>query len=189
MRFSLSPTPEDETEIEQRIGKLTEVVDQNRRFFEYFAWNCLQVRGAKPSKEDLEDVLSDAYFDAASLLKNGRFVDLQYYNAWFRKVLFLRCLQHSKRKHRELARIVTSLSEQDDVLDLGRGAGRFADDAEMPILWDELLSKLDKEDDKQIVLKSLEGYTSKEIAQSLNLSPQNIRQIKSRALRKIRNAL
>lgn len=136
--------------------------------------------GGASSKSDLEDVLADAYVTAATKIRNDPTLEVRNMAGWFRRVLFLTCLERSRYDRREQQRFVTQLQEEDDSLDLIAGYNPHFD---LQIALQKALKEL-KDDERTIVTMAAEGHTSNEIAEKLGgrATPASVRKEKSRVL-------
>lgn len=166
--------------VEERIKKLTEEVMKRERQLAGFAWNILESRGSSPSRVDIEDVLSEAYLTAATKVRNQENLIIENYFAWFRKVLFFACLKFAKKQGQLQEVQYQELEDEAQLLEIVN-IHQKGQDPDVSILSKELLGAL-SETDQDIVKSSAEGYTSREIANRLSLSPESVRQRKKRAL-------
>jgi len=165
------------------IRSLTDLVKREEPALAGFAWRCLAVRMRRPQREDVEDVLSDAYLAAATRLRCDSSLVVHSLGAWFRRVLFFRCLKHAKMQSADdWEKPIDQLEREDEMVEiLHRGSHIETEDA---ILADELLSTLGGRD-RRILELTIEGYTSREIAEVLEETPENVRKVKSRAIGKL----
>jgi len=178
-----------EKEFEGRIRDLTNLVRSEANSLSGFARvNLLRVMRS-PQREDVEDVLSDAYLAAATRLRREPSLEVQNLGAWFRKVLFFRCLQYGKKwREGKWAKSLEDLENEDQVLEILHQAEKSHSTTETTLLVDECLSKLDDRE-RQVLVLAAQGYTSREIGNKFKETPENIRKIKSRAIEKLRNLL
>jgi RNA polymerase sigma factor (sigma-70 family) len=174
------------TELEDRIQELTDFVQTEQQSLFRFAWRCIALRGRKPGVQDIEDVMSDAYLTAATLLRDERSAPVRNLGAWFRKILFFRCLRlAAKWRFRQWDRTIDDLEAQDEVLDLVASGVEGSPAHESRLLVRELLDSLDSRS-RAIVELAAEGYSAVEIAERVGESPANVRQLKSRAVARLR---
>jgi RNA polymerase sigma factor (sigma-70 family) len=171
-----------EAAYEDRIRQLTDVARRRQRDWQSFAWQCLSVRGAQPQPADVQDALSEAYLTAATRLRNEPTLIVENLEAWFRKVLFFVCLKQADARHKlGLVGTLESLQGEDEVL-------QFSPSWDHNILARQLLDNLEPEE-REIVTMAGQGLTSKEIGQALGKSGENVRQIKARAIAKLKAGL
>jgi RNA polymerase sigma factor (sigma-70 family) len=139
------------------------------------------------SIEDVEDVMADAYVAAASRLRSDPTLQIENMLGWFRRVLFLTCLDYSRRYRRAHAGLVRALQYEDDSLDLIAGAHPAFD---LKAALAEALGRLPAED-RTIVTMAAAGHTSDEIAKTLvpQMTPDSVRKRKSRVLANLQKAL
>jgi RNA polymerase sigma factor (sigma-70 family) len=139
------------------------------------------------SVEDVEDVMADAYVAAASRLRNDVSLHVENMLGWFRKVLFLTCLDYSRRHRRAYAGLIRRLRDEDDSLDLIVGENPTPD---LKAALVEAFEHLGDED-RTIVRMAAEGHTSDEIAKSLGQkwTPDGVRKRKSRVLATLQEML
>jgi RNA polymerase sigma factor (sigma-70 family) len=173
------------------LARLTSFVREHERQLVALAWRCLAIRGHRPSAQDLEDVLSDAYLTAATRLRNEPTLRPADVGPWFRKVLFFRCLNHARRWGREVvpdgwAALVAGLQADDVTLEELLPAP--ASDPNKQLLLDQLLAKLEP-DARTVIQLALSGYTADEIAAQIGSTAANVRKLRSRGLAKLREAL
>jgi RNA polymerase sigma factor (sigma-70 family) len=168
------------------IERLTEIVKAEESALARFAWRCLAVRGNRPSREDIEDAMSEAYIAAVTRLQSEPTLVVRNLGAWFRKFLFFKCLTLAKRRRLEgqddLSVLARGLEEEDTVLD---AIASRDSDPDQALIAQELLSGLDPAA-RRILELSAEGYTSAEIAEVVRESADNVRQIKVRTLNTLR---
>jgi RNA polymerase sigma factor (sigma-70 family) len=167
---------------EALIRELTDVARSQQNDFERFAWRCLAVRGFQPQREDVEDALSDAYLIAATRIRNEPALRIPNLPAWFRRVLFFACLKKVDRK-RSLG-----ITEEIEALEFEDSQVRSNPDWDSPIFVRDLLEKLEPKERAVLGLLA-QGETSGDIAGKLNLSAENVRQIKSRGIRSLRRIM
>lgn len=145
------------------------------------------------TREDIEDALADAYLAAATRLRRDPSLHVERLSPWFRRVLFLTCMQHARRNRRD--ETADWLIEEDGLLDLLVDAK--STDPELRATLDQVLDKLGI--DARIVRMASEGFTSSEIAvalrpdldlgEDISRAADAIRQRKSRAIAKLRKLL
>lgn len=168
------------------IERLTEIVQAEESALARFAWRCLAVRGNRPSREDIEDAMSEAYIAAVTRLQSEPTLAVRDLGAWFRKFVFFKCLTLAKRRRLEgqddLSVFARGLEEEDTVLD---AIAARDSDPDQGLIAQELLSGLDQTS-RRILELSAEGYTSAEIAEVVRESAENVRQIKARTLNALR---
>jgi RNA polymerase sigma factor (sigma-70 family) len=152
-----------------------------------FARALLAKQGAAPSVRDVEDVLQDAYLAAAEHLRHDVNLKIKNMPGWFRRVLFLTCLDHGDRTRRRRRRFIEGMFEQNDLLDLIAGQ-RVTFDLHVALI-EALGSLLDE--DRQIVEMSAAGHTSGEIAAYLgpDMTAEAVRKRKSRVLATLQKML
>lgn len=179
-----------ESESDAKIRALTELVKKEESGLARFAWRCLAMRGRKPTRQDVEDVLSEAYLTAATRFHREPSLAVANLRAWFYKVLFFKCLQHaSKWKFENWNAVVDDLTFEDMTLDAltheeYTAEGRLVRD----VLLRELLEEASPEA-QDILRLAAQGYTSQEIAERLKDTAANVRQRKARALAALRKKL
>jgi RNA polymerase sigma factor (sigma-70 family) len=171
---------------DDQIEKLTRAVVENERSFAAFAWRIFVGRGIS-SREDVRDALSEAYLLAATKLRHNPTLVVENHAAWFQRILFFVCLATAKKRFKTEAKgiDVEALHSEADTLEMVYNQ-LFQPDRRIDM--EEILSAL-SDTDRKILQMSLEGYTSEEIAESLNTTAPNIRQRKSRALQELRKRL
>ena len=168
------------------VLNLIVLVQQQQSDFARFAWRCLALRGREPDLADIEDVMSDAFVVAMSRLREEPLLKIRNLGGWFRKILFFQCLRRARKWRFEgWDALVTSLEEGDYVLDILQHTTTPPDDPDLAILARELLDRLGPLE-RRIVELSISGYTSSEIAALEGETPANVRQLKSRALKRLR---
>lgn len=167
---------------EERIRKLTDLLRRRQRQLAGFAWRCLSVRGVQPQNADVQDALSDAYLIAATKIRNDPTLVVENWEAWFRKFLFFTCLKLADAHHKlGLTTTIDELEAEDEIL---QSSAHWDDN----ILARELLDSLEPEE-REVLTQAGSGYTSNEIGVALGKSADNVRQIKSRAIEKLRQGL
>lgn len=121
------------------------------------------------NKEEAEDAVSagviSAYENISKLRKNTAF------RSWMFRIVLNQC-------NRIIRKRVYSSDEEEE-------QGIETDMAENAALW-EAFSKLKETERKVLSLSILGGYNSKEIAKMMNMSPGNVRSVKSRTLEHLR---
>lgn len=188
------PHPADTSGVEGNVGRkisdLAAIVRTHERGLGIFAERCFRNRGLAVDREELRDVVSDAFLAAASRFHAQPDLHLRNPLAWFRKVLFFNVL----RRTRELAGdlngedSIRELEGEDEVLEAVFGANPVPIEAEAAAAVREALAHLDHNEAK-ILEMTAEGFSSREIGMKLDLSDSNVRQIRSRAVAKLRRRL
>jgi RNA polymerase sigma factor (sigma-70 family) len=176
-------------DVQDALTALTRVVRDGERSFAAFAWRCLAIRGANPAMADVEDVLSDAYLTAATRLRSEPGLRIERLDAWFRKILFFKCLRAAAASRKDgIRRVAASLEAEDRLLDVVDRSVSSSEDLDRHLFVKELLGTLDIRA-RSVVEMSAAGFTSAEIGRDLNEQTDNVRQIRSRALSRLRRAL
>ena len=170
---------------------LTETSQKEERAMTYFAAKTLSSYGRTPSKEDIREVLSNAYLRAATLLNNDKQLKIKNYSAWLRRILFFVCLDYVKKETKLI--LFDDIEELQSVNGIYEIVNGYRNQDPESIFFnkefaDELMSSID-EKERKIIKMSVEGYKSEEIGKLLNENPSNVRQIKSRALKKLRQKI
>lgn len=137
--------------------------------------------------EEVEDAMSEAYLAAATRLRNDPDLEVRSYGTWFRRVLFLTCLDHGKRVRRNSRRFVDEIFAENETLEM-IAAAPLDDDLRISI--EQAMIAL-TEDDRQIIELAGQGYTSDEIGRQLAppVDAQVVRKRKSRALKQLSEKL
>jgi len=162
---------------QQKLKEFTAVVRDKERQLVAFTLNLMQNLGMKPSNEDLEDLISDAYLVAAEKLISHKDLVVNNAYAWFRKFILYEALGQFK-KYKKLK---LQLQIEVDLLeDLRQGNNKNYEQLKQATA--HLAAR-----DRKIILLSAEGYTSGAIARKMNMSAANIRKIKSRILKEFKN--
>lgn len=131
--------------------------------------------------------MADAYVAAASRLRSDTTLQVENMLGWFRRVLFLTCLESSRRERRAHAGLIRRLQEEDDSLDLIAGAHPAYD---LQAALSQAIRRLPQED-QTILTMAVQGHTSDEIARSLgpDMTPDRVRKRKSRVLATLQKTL
>ncbi len=162
---------------EQRVNALADLLRDKRRELEGLAWHTLSLRGLRPGPADVEDALSEAYLRAATRFRNDPTLEVENLQAWFRAFIFVVCLKQADRRYK-LGLGATIEEMEFEVMVLETSTFNR-------ILANELLDRLDPRE-QQILRRFAEGFTSAEIAVELEMSPEQVRQIKSRAIQRLK---
>lgn len=164
------------------LTELTALMVEHESSLARFAAGCLAMRGQRPTPADVEDALGDAFVTAATRLRNESQLTVERPLAWFKKIVFFKCLRMAaKAKPRRWMALVDELEESDELLDHVQSGGR-GPGIETRLALEALLGALD-ERSRDVLRQFAEGFTSTEIAEQLGESAENVRQLKSRALR------
>lgn len=131
--------------------------------------------------------MADAYVAAVSRLRTDPMLEIGNMLGWFRRVLFLTCLESSRKDRRAHAGLIRKLQDEDDSLDLIAGSHPAY---ELKVALSEAIRKL-PERDQRIITMAVEGHTSDEIAKFLgsDITPESVRKRKSLALATLQKAL
>jgi RNA polymerase sigma factor (sigma-70 family) len=169
-----------EAAYEDQIKALTEVHLVRRRKLQALAWRTLAIRGVRPSATDVEDALGEAYLRAATRFRKEPDLRIENLEAWYRTLLYIVCLKQADERHKlRLSETIEEIETELAVLE----SSTFS-----KILAGQVLAKIEPLESK-ILQMSAEGFTSDEIAAELNSSSDQVRQIKSRAIQKLKRAL
>jgi RNA polymerase sigma factor (sigma-70 family) len=167
------------------LAELTSVVAEHEPGLAHFAAGCLAMRGQRPTRADIEDALSDAFVTAAIRLRREPHLTIERPLAWFKKIVFFRCLHMAAAaKSRRWVTLVSQLEIDDVLLDSVRDGAR-GPGIETRLTIEALLDGLDGRS-KEVLRLYAEGFTSTEIAEQLGETADNVRQLKSRTLRSLR---
>jgi RNA polymerase sigma factor (sigma-70 family) len=183
-------------ERDRRIHALTEVVRTEQASLERFAGRWFKRMGLTAQTADLEDALEESYARAIAHIKRHPDTNLRSPSAWFRTILSFVCREIARDKHRCPAAesdLWDGLQSENETMETLLRSSEDTSDAELHALVQEILGRLEDEP-RWIVIRSLQGWTSKEIADNLRktgrqISAAAVRQIRSRALRGIRKDL
>lgn len=173
-------------DIDLRIKRLTEVCREEERILAAFALKIFSTYGVRVEKDDIEDILSDAYLKATTRLLNNKNLEIQNYQGWIRRFISFTCLSFLKKKLKTSDHFV-QLGRYDHVYELIQEDAY--DHSIYKELVDELLKRLPQLEQEVIKLSIIEGYSTKDIAEKIKKQTDNVRQIKHRALLKLREYL
>ena len=163
------------------LDRITEVAVQRSAGLKAVAYHALASRGAYPSKEDVEDVLSQAYLDAASRCLQDP-PRLRHPEAWFKRVVFLRCLHFLRERSKNpLDLAVLDALAEDSALMLEVETWGL----DRKILAAQL-TELAEPEDRDILGRFATGWTSGDIGEALGLSATAVRKRLSRILQSLR---
>ena len=150
-----------------------------------FAHGMLLKARAPAGKGDVEDVLSDAYVDAATRLRRDPEYRVEDMVAWFRRFVFWRCIKKGRLTRWERLRFVPHLEEQEEMLEMIDGGNTSLD---VHIAMREAYEPL-TDDEQKLTALILAGRTSEEIAEADGVSVVAARKRKSRLFNKLRTLL
>lgn len=167
---------------DDRIRRLTEAVQEHDAELAGLVRHWLWSWAVAPTSEDVRDVLSDAFVEAITKLRNNPQLQLRLPYPWFMRFAYFQSLRRARHHYSALEQ----LKVEEDVLN------RFADptavDSESKAVIDDAV-KSAAGDDLELLLLAAEGHTSDEIAERLGISPELVRQRKSRAVKRVRTLL
>ncbi len=164
-------------DVQAKVDVLTETLRQNQGELEAFArWCCRNQAKA----HDIEDIIADAYFHAVQRLHQDLHLQVEDYKKWFFKFVYFTALKRRPNRERQISDEELSRIESEayafDAIRSRRERLR------------EEIQRLGR--DTAIILELfMDGYTAKEIAAERNTTPAAIRQVKSRAIRQLRDSL
>jgi RNA polymerase sigma factor (sigma-70 family) len=170
----LSPNTPD-----NRLRILTEIVQENDEKLSGWVRSWLRSRSGQPTKEEVQDVLSDAFVTAITKLRDAPELEIHFPFAWFLRILFFTSLRHARRHLHVIQRL-----ELEDRL-LNRIVDPTVSNSESRLVIDNAV-KTAAGDDLEIIQLAAQGYTSEEIGEKLDISPELVRKRKSRALQRLR---
>lgn len=149
----------------EAFGRLYELVYKDLyRFALYMLKNC----------QDAQDVVSEAVTDAYAGIQALR--NPEVFRAWIFKILTNKC----RRKLKEYAGRTEELPEELPV---------FPRDTSEDMDVRDAFLRLTEEERLILSLSLFGGYSSREIAETLNLNDNTVRSKQSRALKKMQNEL
>ena len=156
-------------------------------------------KDVRVASEDRDDATQHAFYRLLKMLANFRGDVLPQYRAAMATCVDWACREFCRREMRYEMGLGGSLDEP-LVADDGEGAGRF--DSVIADISDQMESDrqngrasvdavaraveaLPNENMKAVLRLTMEGYSSREIAERLNLTVANVDQLRSRALRRL----
>jgi len=168
-----------------RIRELTESVRSNQSALAEGIRRRLLRFGLASDRADVEDVLSEAYLTAAVRLRRDQALQIKSPSGWVSRIaLFLIMRRAKKRKVEGWKTLIEDLEVQDAVIDLVHRAEGEAN-PELRLYVRELLATLEPRE-REILERTAEGWTAEEIGIQIALTPANVRQVRSRAARRLR---
>lgn len=132
------------------------------------------------NSQDAEDAVSETFVEAYKGIKNLR--DESSFKRWMMTILSVRCKRRisgyiKERKNVDIDEMLEAPAEPDNV-----------SPAEKISVWDAIANLA--EDERQIImLATVRGYTTREVAQMLELPHGTVSSKLHRALKKLRKAL
>lgn len=170
-----------------KVSELANAVQERQKWFAYFVKQTLLAFGLVLSKEDIEDILSDSFLKASTKLLHDKSLEIQNYYAWFAKIVYYTSLNAHKKeliKNSKLSKI--DISELEDYYYVHN----FMNESNNKELVQKVLNILDKKEEQIILMSIIDGLSSKEIAEKMNIDQAaTVRKIKSRAIKKLRNKI
>jgi RNA polymerase sigma factor (sigma-70 family) len=168
------------------IDELTNQLIQKERFFSFYIWKTAQEYGYTMNTQEIEDILSDSYLRAATKIQNNRALRLRYPLAWFTRVIFLTLMNFLRKRQHKIKGI--NIQELDNV----RATNFVYETIDNHINNDIIKKIIDKhltDDEKTVIQMNVDGYTYEEISNVLGKTEESVRQIKSRAVKKIKKKI
>jgi RNA polymerase sigma factor (sigma-70 family) len=165
------------------IEEFTDLVKAKERMYSYFIWNTAKRNGTSLGKQEIEDIISDAYLSAVTQIRNNPRLIIIFPVTWFMRVIYFRTLRYLKNKKR----VKTFNKEWEELM-----ATNFVYDTidkDLPELELKALMEKLKGEERNVIEMNVQGLSYKEIAARLNKKEDNVRQIKSRAVKKLRKLL
>jgi RNA polymerase sigma-70 factor (ECF subfamily) len=132
------------------------------------------------NKEEAKDVTQEAFIQAFSSL--NRFDRTRSFKNWLFSIACKRCLDR-KRKEKSLINFIKKARREEQTSDMKEDKKRNIEDSE---LFSPVLSKLNNKEQIAISLRVNEGYSAKEIAQTLDCAESTARVYLFNAKRKLR---
>lgn len=130
---------------------------------------------------DAEDVVSETFIEAYKGIKNLR--DDTKFRPWIMRILSIRC----KRKIAKYIEVKQDIN-MDDFIETPDDVSEQTADCSDKVTVMSALETLAK-DERMIIMSSLEGYTTKEIGQMMEMPHGTVSSKLYRALRKLRKIL
>lgn len=163
----------------REFNRLLKELPWNRKAIEkiylFYYPRAISRFGAKYGRELAEDATQDFFLKLPDVLEKQDYIE--YPTSWVYK-----CIENIAKRKIQFDSRWCSLTEAVSAVDT-------ADDVEKKSLVDSLLGELRPLEEKIIRLIHWEGYSRKEVAVILELTPANVRKIYSRALKKLKKLL
>ena len=168
------------------IDEFTNQIMQKERFLSFYIWKSAQNYGYSLTKQEIEDIFSDSYLKAATKIQNTEEIELKYPLAWFTRIVFLTLMNFlRKKKHKTKAIDIQELEDLRMMNMVYETIDRHMNDDIIKKLMDKHLT----EDEKKVVEMNVKGYSYEEISKALNRTQESVRQLKSRAIKKIKKLI
>lgn len=131
---------------------------------------------------DAEDVLQDAYVKAHRALTNGQFESRSDVSTWLHRIVTNRAIDLLRTRERRQEDAPASTSVPDEGPRIAQFDQNVSPDAHLALKeLGEWLNALPAQQRAAIVLKAVEGRTTKEVASILELTPGAVEQLLVRA--------
>ncbi len=173
----------DRSELRGTIEEMAELLRREERQYAKLAWVWLKRHGAKPTTEDVEDVMEDAFLRAATKLRHDG-VQVRNLGAWYARFLFYRCLEFARSKRRDDAFVTRSLDLEDMDRIQQYVADHVASEGDDGRFLRGILDTLSSEE-RKLLDSYMDGATSEQLAVKFNVTPAALRQRKHRILKKL----
>jgi RNA polymerase sigma-70 factor, ECF subfamily len=108
----------------------------------------------------------------------------QNFRAWLYRIAHNALVDHHRSKKTEV-----NLDEIPELRDAGLSPGRMVEEAEQSRALLDALENIDEQSRQVITLRFLSGLSSKETAEIIGISSENVRVIQFRAVRKLRELM
>ena len=144
-----------------------------RRFQKQIYLYCYYMLG---SKEEAEDASQDVFIKGLENIKNFSYT--VSFSAWLYKIAHHHCIDLTKKKNKGF-KFWTGYRKEQEYDEIHRHEYRYAD------IIHELLEKLNGDERRILLLRSLEEYSFDEIATIMELKPSTVRKKYERLRKKL----
>jgi RNA polymerase sigma-70 factor (ECF subfamily) len=160
-----------------QAAALAALVSQQQQRFAGFVWRLLATRGGRPTREEVEDVLSEAYLVAARKLAHGPSPGIANLEAWYFRIAYLTALARARQRRRH---------DEEDLAAVVQAEHGTLDALDDRIALRQALASIADEREREILQLAAEGLPAPEIAARLGMTPTAVRQAKKRAIDQLR---
>lgn len=176
------------TKTKYPIDKMNSVFKNELKQLSYYSWRIIKQRNFKASPELLNSIISESYLVCHELVDNSE-EEIKNMHGYVRRVVFFQTIKVLKKK--KLLSSKEELNDFNDILKVNEILETLSydmSDYETSNYLDSIFEGIDSKD-KEIIKMTYEGYNSKEISETLGVTPESIRQKRVRLLKKLKKKI